>query len=155
MNLIVTEEFLAKIMRCRKPSSIAICLMVLLSSALSWSADAKGYWREGCSPITTFYLTQSRNSEREEIAFQIELPYRVEWLPFLPDWKSRRSWKVNAKRCTSPDKCEDATKASFQFQEIKGTHATGSYQLEFSMGDKAEGTFVAKFRPWKPRPICE
>jgi len=141
-------------MCCSKSRLAGILLGVFLCSSLSWSADLKGDWQEGCQ-VTIFHLKQSRNSKRQESILQMNLPYLLDQLPLLPDWASPRWWDVSAKRCTSSGQCEDATKARIQFKKKYGAHVAGNYQVEFSVGQKEEGTFDLKFRRIKPLPICE
>jgi hypothetical protein len=141
-------------MCCSKSRLAGILLVVFLCSSLSWSADLKGDWQESCH-VTMFHLKQSHNSKSQESVLTMDLPYQFQLLRLLPDWASPKWWDVTAKWCTSPDLCEDATKARIQFKKKYGAHVAGNYEVEFAGGRKEARTFVLKFRRMKPMPVCD
>ena len=127
---------------------VQLSFLILCCSALAWSAEAKGYWQENCTQ-TIFHLVQAGDPESKELILQMEVRYQLEMSPLLV-WQA-----TSGKRCTSPDRCETAAKASIQFRKISSKRTAGSYRVEFSNGQKQEGTFALKFRRMKPLPVCD
>jgi hypothetical protein len=125
--------------------------LILLICAYA-AAETKG-WYTGCCHNREFRFTKFPGQLKHE-----EL--RLEMYSNMPLVAEPSTWwstidKIKGQRCSTADKCEDATRADIQIQHTSRRELQGRYIVEFN-GKHFEDRFSIKIRRAKGPPcICE
>ena len=133
---------------------IAVAMVLLIGSATSFAADAKG-WYDSCCDITEFHFTRfpGRAGQSEEelrvSLFRGRLP-----LVEVPNTWWGTIGKVTGRTCDHGGNCEEAIKADLQVLWVTKNRVSGRYVVDFNKRH-LEGQFNVKYRQRRPVCICE
>jgi hypothetical protein len=135
---------------------IAIFMVLLVGSAASFAADAKG-WYDNCCDMTEFHFTRfpeqaGKDNGEDDLRvtlFRGRLP-----LVEVPDTWWGTMGKVTGRKCDHGGNCEEAIKADLQVLRVTKSHIWGIYVVDFN-NRHLEGRFNVKYRQRRPVCICE
>jgi hypothetical protein len=139
---------------------IVVALVLIYVRAVSWAADLKGTMDEGCCytnfHLRVLHLRTGKDTPGKEIILSLfqGCPGHVPLNMLVSEgWQ-----KVEAKLCdVGSTQCEPATGAKIRLETMshKGTHASGSYSVDFPSVGHQEGRFSVKQHHEGSPPICE
>jgi hypothetical protein len=114
-----------------------IALIVVAASALAFGADAKG-WYDACCYSPTFDLKFP--GQTLDVTLQLDFGM-LQLNSYLvgPEW-----WTAQARRCSTPGKCEEATSAKLQFQKIGKRRHRGGRLGESPASSSAISSFAGE-----------
>jgi hypothetical protein len=126
-----------------------LCLVAIPASSVGQSALVKGSYDFGCDSYTFRLLAPRAATPHAEL--RLQLRWRGGLYP--PSFENSGWIGVEAKRCSSQDQCEEATKGQIRFERIR-KRITGGFRVEFA-NQHEEGRFKVKYHHTGPRMICE
>ena len=118
---------------------VVLCVMACLLEprASGQAPPAKGFMQWECGgsiagTVTAIHLAHLPGKSREESLI----------LRYFPAQQNEHPVPAEASRCSGPGRCEKAVKAEIDFQYVSDKRAAGSYRIQFSDGQKDDGTFA-------------
>jgi hypothetical protein len=132
--------------------AVLLVLIFDLGLAAQPAANSSGWYQDDCGSTTFHIIGKSQRNPNQEIVLRLKRGY-----PPLGAYLIGAGWfDAEAKRCSHPEKCVQATRAQLWLDENKDNikHISGKYRIDFD-GENLEGRFLVKYRKHKGVFLCE